>query len=104
MVDHNNVEVSNLSRNVMRALNPTVLVTSVTEPLTWDNAMELVRGDDCVVDARDNPRTRYLINGACVLAGRDPKSAAMTNGVSGRGGGPTLLVRCSAMGTEGHLM
>ena len=104
MVDHNNVEVSNLSHNVMRALNPTVLVTSVTEPLTWDNAMELVRGDDCVVDARDNPRTRYLINGACVLAGREPKSTAMTNGVRVRGGGPIPLVSGSAMGTERQLM
>ena len=57
-----------------------------------------------MVDARDNPRTQYLINGACVLAGREPKSVAMTNGVSGRGGGPIPLVSGSAMGTEAKLM
>ena len=69
VVDHNNVEVSNLHRKVihtegrrgtskdrsardfMRDLNPTVSVTAVTEPLTWDNTMELVKGNDCVVDA-----------------------------------------------------
>ena len=73
------------------------------EPLTWDKAMELVRSNDCVVDASDNPRTRYLINDACVLAGRELKTTVMTNGVSGRGGGPIPLVRGSAMGTEGQL-
>ena len=57
-----------------------------------------------MVDARDNPRTQYLINGACVLAGREPKSAAMTNGVSGRGVVPIPLVSGSAMGTEAKLM
>ena len=72
----------------MRSLNLTVSVTAVTEPLTWDNSMDLVRGNDYVVDARDNPRMRYLMNDACILAGREPKTAATTNGVSGRGGGP----------------
>ena len=78
-------------------------MTAVTEPLTWDNAMDLVRGNDCVVDARKNPRTQYLINDACVQAGRELKTAAMTNGVSGRGVGPIPLVSGSAMGTEGQL-
>ena len=86
VVYHNDMEVSNLNQQVihtkkrrgtindgsardsMRALNPTVLVTAVTELLTWDNAIELVRGNDCVVDASNNPRTRYLINNAYVLA------------------------------------
>ena len=45
--------------------------------------MELVRGNNCVVDASDNPRMWYLINDAYVLAGRDLKMAEMTNGVSG---------------------
>ena len=62
VVDHDNVEVSNLhcqvihteggrgtskarsARNAMRTLTPTVSVTAVEEPLTWDNAMEPVRG------------------------------------------------------------
>ena len=78
----------------MRYLNPTALVTAVTEPLTLDNTIELVRDSNCVVDTSDNPCTWYLINDVCVLAGRELKMAEMTNGVSGRGGSPFLLVSC----------
>ena len=62
--------------------------------------MDLVRYNDCVVDARNNLRTWYLINDACIMAGRDPELVAMKNGVSGRGGSPILLVRGRATGTE----
>ena len=48
--------------------------------------MEQVRGTDCVVDTSDNTRTWYLMNDACVLAERESKTVATTNGVSGRGG------------------
>ena len=37
---------------------------------TPDNALELVRAYDLVVDGTDNFATRYLVNDACVLAGR----------------------------------
>ena len=66
--------------------------------------MDIVRGNDCVVDTNDNPRTRYLINNACVLAERDPNMAAMTNSANDSGGGPILLVSGSAMDTERQLM
>ena len=72
------------TRDAMRSLNPTVSVTDVTETLIWDNGMELVRGNEYVVDISNNPRTRYLINDACILMERDPKMAAMANGVNGR--------------------
>ena len=67
VVDHNDLEVSNLHwqvihtkgkggtskagsvHNAMRDLKPTLLVTVVVEPLIWDNNMELVGGNDCVV-------------------------------------------------------
>ena len=88
---------------LMRYLNPTLLVMAVTDPLTWDNDMELVRGNGCVMDARNNPRTRYLINNARILAGRKSKMAAMNNGISGRGGGKIPLVSGRTMGTEGQL-
>ena len=91
------------ARNNMRSLNPTVSVTAVTYPLTWDNAMEPVRGNDCVVDTSHNPRTRYPINDASVLAGRELKTAAMTNGISGSGGSPIPLMSGSTMGIEGQL-
>ena len=75
----------------------------MTEPLTWDNDMELVRGNEYVVDTSNNPRMRYLINGACILTGRDPKTVSTTNGVSGRRGSPILLVSDSAIGTKSQL-
>ena len=82
VVDHNNLEVSNLhrqvihskgrrgtskagsARNAMRDLNPTVSVMDVVYPLTWYNNMEIGRGKDCVVESSTNPRTQYLINNA----------------------------------------
>ena len=62
--------------------------------------MELVRGNDCVVDTSNNPHTRYLFDNACVLAERDSKTAEMTKGVSGRRGGTIPLVSGSDMDTE----
>ena len=38
--------------------------------------MDLVSVHDLVVDACDNPRTRYVINDACVLAELSSTSAA----------------------------
>ena len=78
-------------------------MTAVTDPLTWDNDMELVRSNNCVVETINNPRMRYLINYACVLEEREPKTVAMTNGVSDRGGGLIPLVSGNRMGTEGQL-
>ena len=61
LVDHDNVEVSNLHwqvihtkgrrgtikptyiRNAMRVLNPTIFVTAVTDPLTWEKSMDIGR-------------------------------------------------------------
>ena len=40
-----------------RSLNPTVSVTAVVDPLVWDNDMDLVRGNDCVVNIIYNPCT-----------------------------------------------
>ena len=56
-----------------------------------------------MVDTSNNPCTWYLINDACVLEWRELKTAAMTDGCNGRGGGPLPLVSRSAMGTEGQL-
>ena len=69
----------------LKALNPHVKCTPIEDFFSPSNALDLVSSHDVVVDATDNPKTRYLINDACVLAGSKP------------------LVSGSAMGTEGQL-
>ena len=68
----------------MRELNPSIVCRALPIMLTHENALALMTDHDCIVDASDNPRTRYLINDACVLAGKP-------------------LVSGSAIGTEGQL-
>ncbi len=51
---------------------------------TQQNAMELASRFDVIVDATDNAPSRYLINDACVLAGKP-------------------LVSGAAIGTDGQL-
>lgn len=102
VIDFDEVDRSNLHRQVIHAdanvglnkavsacqavnaLNPTIRCTPIQEALTFKNAYDIVSRHDCIVDASDNPRTRYLINDACVLAKKP-------------------LVSGSAMGTEGQL-
>ncbi|GKY92227.1 hypothetical protein MPSEU_000193900 [Mayamaea pseudoterrestris] len=88
IMDFDHVETSNLHRQVIHKqrhvgmnkalsarlavldLNPTIQCNAITERLTHENAMQNVSKYDVVIDASDNPPTRYLINDACVLAGK----------------------------------
>jgi sulfur-carrier protein adenylyltransferase/sulfurtransferase len=88
IVDFDVVDATNLHRQILhftpdvgrpklasaaeklRAVNPSVAVEPFETRLTSDNALELVRRFDLVVDGTDNFPTRYLVNDACVLAGR----------------------------------
>ncbi len=88
VVDLDAVEASNLQRQVLHGtrdvgrpkvdsardrladLNPNVRVETHPVRLDRSNALELVRAHDLVVDGTDNFATRYLVNDACVLAGR----------------------------------
>jgi sulfur-carrier protein adenylyltransferase/sulfurtransferase len=88
LVDFDVVDPSNLQRQVLfgesdvgrpkvvaaaerlRDLNPHVQVDPVEERLSSANAADLVARHDVVVDGSDNFTTRYLVNDACVLAGR----------------------------------
>ncbi|KAL7492798.1 LOW QUALITY PROTEIN: hypothetical protein ACHAWT_001955 [Skeletonema menzelii] len=45
----------------------------------FDNGRKLVSKHDVVVDACDNPRTRYLLNDACILGGK-PLVSGSANG------------------------
>jgi len=59
-----------LARTAALAINPTVAVETHALRLDADNALELVRAYDVVVDCSDNFRTKFLINDAAVLARR----------------------------------
>jgi adenylyltransferase/sulfurtransferase len=88
LVDFDNVEVSNLQRQVLHstadvgrpklesaaarlaAMNPHVQVALHPAALDAGNARTLVEAYDVVLDGSDNFPTRYLVNDACVMAGR----------------------------------
>jgi sulfur-carrier protein adenylyltransferase/sulfurtransferase len=88
LVDFDVVDATNLQRQVIHAtsdvgrkkllsagekltgLNPHVELRPFETRLTRDNALEIVRDFDVVVDGTDNFPTRYLVNDACVLAGK----------------------------------
>jgi adenylyltransferase/sulfurtransferase len=85
IVDFDCVDLSNLQRQILhsspdvgrpktrsaaealRRLNPHVEVVLHDTRLTSENALEIVRPYDIVVDGTDNFPTRYLANDACVL-------------------------------------
>jgi adenylyltransferase/sulfurtransferase len=88
LVDFDVVDASNLQRQVLygtpdvgrpkvevareriEALNPDVRVETHAVHLSSENALEIFRGYDVIVDGTDNFPTRYLANDACVLLGR----------------------------------
>jgi molybdopterin/thiamine biosynthesis adenylyltransferase/rhodanese-related sulfurtransferase len=51
-------------------LNPDVQIATYETRLTSENALELFKDYDIVVDGTDNFPTRYLVNDACVLLGK----------------------------------
>jgi sulfur-carrier protein adenylyltransferase/sulfurtransferase len=59
---------ADLARAAIAAINPAVHVETHADRFNADNALELIRRHDIVVDCSDNFRTKYLINDAAVLA------------------------------------
>lgn len=88
LVDFDVVDFTNLQRQVihgtkdvgkkkldsaaesMRDINPFVRIDLHEVALTSENALELFKDYDMVVDGTDNFPTRYLVNDACVLTGK----------------------------------
>ncbi|MGE5892549.1 MAG: ThiF family adenylyltransferase, partial [bacterium] len=65
------------AKKTFEALNPDVKVVAIRERLTKDNIIHLISDYDVVIDGSDNFPTRYLINDACVLAGKPLVSGAI---------------------------
>lgn len=88
IADFDRVELTNLQRQVLfteaeigalkaeraaqrlTALNPLAEVQAICAPFDRDNARDLIREVDLVIDGTDNFPTRYLSNDACVLEGK----------------------------------
>ena len=88
ILDFDVVDFSNLQRQIIHSedtvgklkvdsakerilqLNSDIKVTTYNERLTSENAMEIIKDYDLVVDGTDNFATRYLVNDACVLLGK----------------------------------
>jgi len=88
LVDFDQVDVTNLQRQVLytsadagqpkvsvgaqrlRELNPDIQIREYPRRLTAHNALDIISAYDYVIDGTDNFPTRYLVNDACVLAGK----------------------------------
>jgi adenylyltransferase/sulfurtransferase len=55
------------ARQTMTALNPDVKVIGHETRLSKENALQIFKDYDIIVDGSDNFATRYLVNDACVL-------------------------------------
>ncbi len=87
ILDFDVVDFSNLQRQIIHSemnvgtlkvdsakerleeLNSDINITTYNERLTSENAMEIFKGYDLVIDGTDNFATRYLVNDTCVLLG-----------------------------------
>ena len=58
------------ARDSLAAINPEVEIETHDLALSSDNALDLFRQYDVIVDGTDNFPTRYLVNDACVLLGK----------------------------------
>ncbi len=88
LVDFDVVDFTNLQRQIIHStasvgksklesakeriaeINPFVKVDTYNTALTSENALELFKDYDIIIDGTDNFPTRYLTNDACVLLGK----------------------------------
>jgi molybdopterin/thiamine biosynthesis adenylyltransferase len=95
LVDNDNVEISNLQRQIAHSvntigmpkvesakrtfegLNPDVNVIALRQRISKDDIIDLIKDYDVVVDGSDNFPTRYLVNDACFMAKKPLVSGAI---------------------------
>lgn len=65
------------AKAALAALNPHCAVTARAEAVTADNARELIRGHDLVLDGTDDFETRFIVNQACYDEGIPLVSGAL---------------------------
>jgi sulfur-carrier protein adenylyltransferase/sulfurtransferase len=85
IVENDKIDITNLQRQILyttsavglpkisetvnrlMALNPFVKIKQYPILLSADNALEIIKDYDIVIDGTDNFPTRYLVNDACVI-------------------------------------
>ena len=95
LMDGDLVDVSNLQRQILHstsdvgrfkvvsaaeklhAINPHVTLRPYPERFTKDNALQILSEYDFVIEATDSIAAKFLINDACVMAGKPFCSAAL---------------------------
>lgn len=106
LLDYDNVEISNLNRQILhaterigmpkvksaeeflRALNPEMEITTHQERFSAENAEALIKAYDIIIDGLDNLPTRYLLNDVCCLY----KKPLIEAGVLGFNGLATAII------------
>src|SRR5690348_9009895 len=88
LADFDKVDITNLHRQILYGtsqvgqsklsaaiarlhdINPEIAIEAHEAAITSENALEIFRAYDVIVDGTDNFPTRYLVNDACVLTGK----------------------------------
>jgi adenylyltransferase/sulfurtransferase len=88
IADFDSISISNLHRQILYApaevgllkamiackklqqQNPQINITPIIEKITSKNVIDIIHDYDLVVDGTDNFETKYLLNDACVIAGK----------------------------------
>jgi adenylyltransferase/sulfurtransferase len=58
------------AKDRLSAMNPDIQIDTFDTRLTSENALDLFKDFDIIVDGTDNFPTRYLVNDACILLGK----------------------------------